>query len=190
MKRFMVSLLLAAQIAFAQDRAQAASPPPAAAAEPMAIPFTLETYLIGGRNATPQYERVELRISEATINEGTKDQKFVSSWEITLIKKNGEIEKIKLEQYENLGRGHSVFRKVTLTEGKMVSGGELFAYIPAFTNTIKIDLCLKTNEHTRRRVILKPSPPHRPNVSRETLAGQQLNYFYSSVKARLAFFWL
>ncbi|MDR2181067.1 MAG: hypothetical protein LBN92_00135 [Treponema sp.] len=151
MKKLVVSLLLVSQIVFAQDRAQAAHPAPAALPEPAAasvpavIPFGLDTYLIGARNATPQYARVELRINDAA-----------QSWEISLIKKNGEIDTIKLEEYENLGRGHSVFRKITITEGKVTTGSELFAYIPAFTDKIRIDLCLKTNEHTRRRVILKP----------------------------------
>ncbi|MDR1389993.1 MAG: hypothetical protein LBJ31_08460 [Treponema sp.] len=143
MKKIIFGLLLASQIAFTQAQAADQSVPESSA--PVAIPFSLGTYLIGRRNATPQYTRVELRISDA-------DQ----SWEISLIKKDGTVEVIKLEEYENLGRGHSVFRKITITEGKITTGSELFAYIPAFTDKIQIDLCLKTNEHTRRRVILKP----------------------------------
>ena len=111
-----------------------------------AIPFKVFSYQISTRQLASQYTKAELNINDETM-----------SWEIILIRKDGKAsESIKLEQFDDIGRNNGVFRTVTITEAAGVSGSNLFAYMPVFDgNRIRVDLCDKRTEGTKRRLIME-----------------------------------
>ena len=112
----------------------------------MAIPFKVFSYQISTRQTAAQYTKAELVISDEE-----------RSWEITLHRKDGKnAERIKLEQFDDIGRNNGVFRTVTITEAAGVSGSNLFAYMPVFEgNKIRVDLCDKRTEGVKRRLIME-----------------------------------
>ena len=116
-------------------------------AQAVPIGFRISSYQISTRQTASQYTRAELLIND-------EDQ----SWEIILHRREGNPERIKLENYDDIGRGLGVFRKVTITEASGTSGSNLFAYMPAFEgNRIRVDLCDKRTEGVRRRLIMEIS---------------------------------
>ena len=124
--------------------------------------FSVFSYQISTRQTAAQYSNAELIITpveiEIKVPEGQPPRYDLGyTWEIILHRKDGRpSESIKLEQHEEFGRSHGVFKKVTITEAAGVSGSNLFAYVPAFEgNRIRIDLCDKRTEGTRRRLIME-----------------------------------
>jgi len=114
-------------------------------AQPETIPFTVNSYQISRRQTASLYTRAELVINDA-------DQ----SWEITLFPRTGNPERIRLENYDDIGRGIGVFRTVVITEASGTTGNDLFAHMPHFEGTrIRVDLCDKRTEGVRRRLILE-----------------------------------
>jgi len=110
------------------------------------IPFKVFSYQISTRQTANQYTQAELIIDDDAM-----------SWDIILHRKDGKApEHIKLEQYDDIGRNNGVFRTVTIMEGAGVSGSNLFAYMPVFEgNRIRVDLCDKRTEGTKRRLIME-----------------------------------
>ena len=114
-------------------------------AQSEAIPFRVNSYQISRRQTASLYSRAELIVNDA-------DQ----SWEIVLHRREGNPERIRLENYDNIGRGIGVFRTVTITEATGITGSDLFAHMPHFEGTrIRVDLCDKRTEGVRRRLILE-----------------------------------
>ena len=111
-----------------------------------AIPFTVFSYQISTRQTANQYSKAELIINDNT-----------QSWEIILHRKDGKnAERIKLEQFDDIGRNKGVFRTVTITEGAGVTGSNFFAHMPLFEgNRIRVDFCDKRTEGVKRRLILE-----------------------------------
>ena len=110
------------------------------------IPFKVFSYQISTRQTANQYTKADLLIDDETM-----------SWEIVLHRKDGKAsESIKLEQYDDIGHNNGVFRTVTIKEAAGVSGSNLFAYMPVFEgNRIRVDLCDKKTEGTKRRLIME-----------------------------------
>ncbi|MCL1929199.1 MAG: hypothetical protein FWG07_10470 [Treponema sp.] len=110
------------------------------------INFKVFSYQISTRQTANQYTKAELIIDDGTM-----------SWEIILHRKDGKTsESIKLEQFDDIGRNNGVFRTVTITEAAGKSGSNLFAYMPVFEgNKIRVDLCDKRTEGTKRRLIME-----------------------------------
>ena len=109
------------------------------------IGFRVSSYQISTRQIASQYTRAELLINDEN-----------QSWEIILHRREGNPDRIKLENYDDIGRGIGVFRSVTITEASGTSGSNLFAYMPAFEgNRIRVDLCDKRTEGVRRRLIME-----------------------------------
>ena len=113
---------------------------------PEAIPFKVSSYQISTRQTAAQYTKADLLVDDET-----------QSWEIILHRKDGKTsERIKLEQYDDIGRGKGVFRTVTIIEGAGTSGSNLFAHMPVFDgNKIRVDLCDKRTEGVKRRLIME-----------------------------------
>jgi len=110
------------------------------------IPFKVFSYQISTRQTASQYTKADLVIDDETM-----------SWEIVLHRKDGKAsETIKLEQFDDIGRNNGVFRTVTIIEAAGKSGSNLFAYMPVFEgNRIRVDLCDKRTEGTKRRLIME-----------------------------------
>jgi hypothetical protein len=114
-------------------------------AQSEAIPFTVSSYQISRRQTASLYERAELIVND-------EDQ----SWEIILYRKEGDPERIRLENFADIGRGLGVFRTVVITEDGGTTGENLFAHMPAFEgNRIRVDLCDTRTEAVRRRLIIE-----------------------------------
>ncbi|MDR2552715.1 MAG: hypothetical protein LBD31_06075 [Treponema sp.] len=113
-------------------------------AQPAPIQFRVSSYLVSGKQTSSQYARAELVVNDET-----------QSWEITLYRKSGAAERIKLESFDDLGK-NGVFRSIIIQETAGTSGGGLFAYMPAFEgNKIRVDLCDTKTERVRRRLIIE-----------------------------------
>lgn len=110
------------------------------------IAFNVFSYQISTRQTANQYTKAELIINDETM-----------SWDIVLHRKDGkESEHILLEQFDDIGRNNGVFRAVTIKEAAGISGSNLFAYMPVFEgNKIRVDLCDKRTEGTKRRLIME-----------------------------------
>ena len=110
------------------------------------IPFKVFSYQISTRQTASQYSKAELIIDDET-----------QSWEIILYRKDGKnSERIKLEEFDDIGRGKGVFRTVTITEGSGTLGSNLFAHMPLFEgNRIRVDFCDKRTEGVKRRLIIE-----------------------------------
>ena len=109
------------------------------------IPFKVESYQISTRQTARFYSKAELIINDEA-----------QTWEIILHRVEGNIERIKLEQFDDIGRNIGVFRTVIIQEAAGTSGSNLFAYMPVFEgNKIRVDLCDKRTEGTRRRLIME-----------------------------------
>jgi len=111
-----------------------------------AITFKVASYLIARKQTANLYTKAELIVDDET-----------QSWEFILYRKDGSgPERIKLEKFDDIGRGRGVFRTVTIREGSRTFGSDLFAYMPVFEGTrITVDLCDTKKEITRRRLILE-----------------------------------
>lgn len=110
------------------------------------IPFKVFSYQISTRQTANQYTKAELIINDETM-----------SWDIVLYRKDGkEAEHILLEQFDDIGHNLGVFRTVTIIEAAGKSGSNLFAYMPIFEGSrIRVDLCDKRTEGTKRRLIME-----------------------------------
>ena len=129
------------------------------------ISFKIFSYQISTRQTANQYTKAELIITPVeTLVEGSPVNPKLPPkyelgyiWEIILHRKDGKpSESIKLEKHKELGVNHGVFDQVTITEAAGVSGSNLFAYVPTFEgNRIRVDLCDKRTEGTKRRLIME-----------------------------------
>jgi len=130
-KLFFIAISLCGFIAFAQSEA---------------IAFKVFSYQISTRQTANQYSQAELVINDDS-----------QSWEIILHRKDGKTsERIKLEQFDDIGKNKGVFRTVTITDASGVSGSNLFAHMPLFDgNKIRVDLCDKRTEGVKRRLIIE-----------------------------------
>ena len=132
------------------------------------IPFKVFSYQISTRQTASQYTKAELIITpvETLVEESPGspgnpklppryERGYI--WEIILHRKDGKpSEIIKLEEHKEFGDTHGVFNQVTITEAAGVSGSNLFAYVPTFEgNRIRVDLCDKRTEGTKRRLIME-----------------------------------
>ena len=127
-----------------------------------AIPFKVFSYQISTRQTANQYTKAELIVTPIEIKVERPaglppGYTWGYTWEIILYRKDGKpSEIIKLEDHKELGDNHGVFNQVTITEAAGVSGSNLFAYVPKYEgNRIRVDLCDKRTEGTKRRLIIE-----------------------------------
>ena len=114
-------------------------------AQSATIPFSVQSYQISRRQTASLYSRAELSVNDSN-----------QSWEIVLHRREGSPERIRLEGFDDIGRGIGVFRSVVITEAGGTTGDTLFAHMPHFEGTrIRVDLCDKRTEGVRRRLILE-----------------------------------